>query len=130
MSLEQFFCLSGYGYLEDIAQLDGKFIARIKVLMHLDSSTSNRDDVLIDCEVESTTYQLRLTSLLRFVRMGEKVLIDFVAEYSAFKSAYSGQTPEDPNHIITLHAKLCLMKSCYINGHVAKCINTQLRAVL
>lgn len=124
MNFEPFFCLSGYGYLDSIIQSGGKFIAKIKVLTHPDTSIPRQDDVWIECEVNNATYQLRLTNLLRLVQTGQSVLIQFIAEYCAFRCAYSGQMLDDPSHIIILHGKLHLMKSCYINGLVGKPINT------
>ncbi len=130
MNTKHLFCLSGWGYLQDVIEKSGKFIVRIKALTGYDSSTLNRDDVWVNGEVTNENYQACLRTLLDLVLAGQCVMVNFDAEYSAFVNAYSGQAPEDPNHIVDLHAKLLSIRSGTVNGRIVSTEMGQLRAVV
>lgn len=133
MNLKHVFCLSGYGYLQDIvfSSFNGgtKAIAKIKVVTHYDMSNLRKDDVYIDCEISDKDHLTRLNRLIDSVRAGKEVLINIQAEYSSFVDAYSGLDPVDPSHIVTLQAKLRALDDCYIDGQLVGGIISHLRAV-
>ncbi len=116
MNTKHLFCLSGWGYLQDIVEKSGKFIAVISMLTHSGSSQLDNDDVQLDCEVNNEAHKACLKSFLDLKRAGKCVMLNFLAEYSSFINVFSGQAPDDPKHMITLQTKLRLLKSCSING--------------
>ena len=118
MNLDQLdpcFCLSGYGYLHDVIQSQGKMIVRIRIFTNYDMASLTRDEVWLDCEVISTHQQTQLLELIQQTRTGQCVMINFKAEYSGFKNAYSGLAPNDPNYIVSISSKLCSLDQCYVN---------------
>lgn len=129
MNLNHIFCMSGCGYLHDIIQRSDKFIARIKMFTHYDSSTLSRDDVWIECEVSDKHQQALLTTLLNAVQTGNSVILTFKAEYTAFLNAQSGLAPEDPSHIVMLQGKLRTVEESFINGQPTRTDPFRLRAV-
>lgn len=120
--------MSGYAYLHDIIQVGDQMVARIKAPTHFNPTSHGKDDVWIDVVICDFHQLARLNELLQSVRVGEGVMITFEAEYDLLLDAFSGQTAEDPSHIVTLTGKLLNLGECYINGCLVE-QKTLLRAV-
>lgn len=116
MKFNHFLRLSGYAYLHEVVQVGDQTIARLKAATHFNLTSQGEDDIWIDAEVNDLLTMSRLYALLPSTSDDESVLITFEAEYSLFVNLHSGQTPDDPDQIITLRAKLLDLGNCYING--------------
>lgn len=116
MNINHFFCVSGCGYLENVIVEQGKMMARIQVMPACDQNHPAKDAIWLDCEVPGMNEQHSLEQLSNSVQRGQSVFLAFKAEYDAFIDAYSGQTKEDPEHIVMLRGKLIELGVCYVNG--------------
>ena len=121
--------LSGYGYLHGIITNGNQTMARLKAVTHFNPSHEGQEDVWIECQVTDRKQLAYLNCLLNSVHAGEKVMVTFEAEYTAFINAYSGQTAEDPNQIVTLQGKLLALGDSYINGCLVEQNKVPLRAI-
>lgn len=128
MSLKHVFCLNGCGYLHDIFQKKNTLVARIKIFNGYDASNTQADDVWIDCEVLNAVHQARLNKLIDLVRDGSPIMLTFRAQYGRLIDAFSGQTRDDPNHMVMLQGKLKWLDDCYANGEMVEERSSPLRA--
>lgn len=123
MNMSHLFCLSGMGYLHDIIQRQERMIARVKAVLQANSGDLRKDEVWMDCEIDSEQYLLCLKHLLKLVRAGKSVMVTFKAEYQNFIEAFNGLTPCDPKNIVILNTKLYSLEDCYVNGEVVEVLN-------
>lgn len=111
------FCLSGYGYLEDIRKGEKYMIVRIKM-----RTIGQSDEIILDCIVDNLILLSLLNPMYQAHTQAHSVLLRFSCVYSSVGSCYLGMTIEDPAHMLTLHAKLISVGEWYCDGRRADSI--------
>jgi hypothetical protein len=119
--------LSGFGYLENVRREDDGIAVSIKAITGFETS-SYHDVVMLNCVLEDNNKQADFFKTLVPLIASNNVILYYKAHYEFFKVAHSGRAPSDPQHLISLQARLLSVQRCYVNGELFKPANQKVFA--
>lgn len=110
------FCLTGYGYLNDLDMTEKTAKARIQVMpLAVDSGDAFPDAIFLECDIAP--------ELLAEIRRLDKkcpvtggVVLRFRVVYTRFGFCHEGRQPYDPSHMLQMHGKLVAIEEWFRDG--------------
>jgi hypothetical protein len=89
------------------------------ITLHLINKSNDAffDDIWLECQVNKKEFPI-IAELDQYLAVGKSVIVNFDAQYLAFKQHYSGMTEHDPRSIIHLQGKLTNIHQYYVRNSV------------
>jgi hypothetical protein len=111
--------LSGFGYLENVWREDDGVAVSIKAITGFETS-GYHDVVMLNCVLDSDRQAAFFRKLVPLIGTSNNIILYYKAYYEFFKVAHSGRAASDPQHLISLQARLLSVQRCYVNGELFK----------